>query len=193
MGYRIDKQAEFIPLHPERVTVIGTSCSGKTTLARTLANIWNIPHIELDALHWQPNWSPRPDEELRQLTQAAVAAERWVLDGNYGKVRDIVWGRATTLIWLNYPFHVVFGRALSRTVKRVLFRKRLYAGNRETFRLAFLSRDSILWWVIITYQRRRREYPVLFNRPEYAHLKVIELRTPLEAERLVVHLSKFAS
>lgn len=171
------------------MVVIGTSCSGKTTLARTLANIWNVPHIELDVLHWQPNWSPRPDEELRQLTQAAVAAEQWVLDGNYSEVRDIVWGRATTLIWLNYPFRVVFGRALSRTVKRVLFREKLYAGNRETFRQTFLSRDSILWWVITTYQRRRREYPTLFKLPEYAYLAVVELRTPAEADRLVVNLS----
>jgi adenylate kinase family enzyme len=142
----MDKQAQFITSHLERVVVIGTSCSGKTTLARTLATIWKVPHIELDALHWQPNWSPRPTAALKQLTQAVVAAEQWVLDGNYGKVRDIVWGRATTLIWLNYPLHVVFGRAMSRTVKRVLFQEQLYAGNRETFRLAFLSKDSILWW-----------------------------------------------
>lgn len=182
----MNKPVEFTPFSPERVVVIGTSCSGKTTLARTLANRWNVPHIELDALHWQPNWTPQPLAEFRALTGAAIAAERWVLDGNYSKVRDLVWGRATTLIWLNYPFHVVFGRALSRTVKRVLFREELYSGNRETFRLAFLSRESILWWVITTYHRRRREYPALFTQPAYAHLKVIELRTPAEGKRLVL-------
>lgn len=182
----MNKQVEFLTLPLERVVVIGTSCSGKTTLARALANRWNVPHIELDALHWQPYWTPRPLAEFRALTEAAITAERWVLDGNYGKVRDIVWGRATTVIWLNYPFHVVFGRALSRTVKRVLFREELYSGNRETFRLAFLSRESILWWVITTYHRRRREYPALFKQPNYAHLKVIELHAPAEVRRLIL-------
>ena len=169
----------------DRAVIIGTSCSGKTTLARTLAEQLKIVHIELDAIHWQPNWPPRPLEEFRALTKKAVATERWVLDGNYSKVRDIVWSRATTLIWLNYPFHLVFRRALGRTVRRVMFKEKLYADNRETFRQAFLSTDSILWWVIKTYRRRRREYPELFQREEFIHLAVIELHTPAETEAFV--------
>ncbi|MEW5958123.1 MAG: adenylate kinase [Chloroflexota bacterium] len=168
-----------------RIAIIGTSCSGKTALAWTLANVLDVPHIELDALHWQPNWTPRPIEEFRSLTRTAVAAERWVLDGNYSKVRALTWARATVLIWLNYPFQVIFGRALSRTVRRVLFREQLFAGNREGFRQAFLSRDSILLWVLQTYQRRRHEYPALFEQPEYSHLTVMELRTPQETDRFV--------
>jgi adenylate kinase family enzyme len=76
--------------HLTRLAVIGTSCSGKTTLARTIAHILDVPHIELDSLHWQPHWTPRPVEDFRYLTRAAVAAERWVLDDNYSQVRDIV-------------------------------------------------------------------------------------------------------
>jgi len=172
----------------KRVVVIGTSCSGKTTLARTLAGMLAVPHIELDAIHWLPNWQSRSLEELRNLVQEAVSDDRWVLDGNYSKLRDIVWARATTLIWLNYPIHVVWGRALYRTVKRVLTQERLYSGNRETFKKSFLNKDSILWWVITTYYRRRREYPGLFKQPQYAHLEIIELCTPKEAERFVIDL-----
>ena len=172
----------------KRIVIIGTSCSGKTTLARTIAEILGMIHIELDSIHWLPNWQARPLEEFRNLIQKAVANERWVLDGNYSKTRDIVWAKATTLIWLNYPVHIVYGRALYRTMKRVLTQERLYAGNRETFKKAFLSKDSILWWVITTYHRRRREYPELFKQPEYSHLKIIELCTPKEAERLVANL-----
>jgi len=171
-----------------RIVIIGTSCSGKTTLARTIAEILGVTRIELDAIHWLSDWQSRPIEQFRKLAQEAVTAEEWVLDGNYSKVRDIVWARATALIWLNYPFHVVYGRALYRTVRRVLTQERLYADNRETFRLAFLSKDSILWWVMTTYKRRRREYPELFKQPEYTHLEIIELRTPKEAERLVADL-----
>jgi hypothetical protein len=78
-------------------------------------------------------------------------------------------------------FRVVFARALRRTVGRCVTRAELFAGNRESFRLSFLSKDLILWWVITTHHRRQREYAELIRRAEWAHLTVVELRTPAEA------------
>ena len=146
-----------------RVAVVGTSCAGKTTFAAALAAQLQVPHIELDALHWRAGWVPAPGEVFRQAVATAVAAERWVSDGNYGVVRDLVWGRATAVVWLDYPFATVLRRALYRTARRALLREELYSGNRETFRKSLLSRDSILWWVVTTWGRRRREYPGLFE------------------------------
>src|SRR5215475_9462137 len=127
-----------------RVVVIGTSCVGKTTFAQALAYRMNFPHVELDALHWQPNWTARTPEEFRALTADALAKGYWIIDGNYGTVRDLVWSRATTVIWLNYSFSVVLWRALTRTMRRVLTQEELLSGNRESLRMAFLSRESIL-------------------------------------------------
>jgi adenylate kinase family enzyme len=39
-----------------RVSVVGTSGCGKTTFARRLAQIIGCEFIELDAIHWLPNW-----------------------------------------------------------------------------------------------------------------------------------------
>jgi hypothetical protein len=108
-----------------------------------------------------------------------------VVDGNYTKVQDIVWSRATDAIWLNYTFPVVFSRALARTLRRVFLRERLYNGNCESFRNAFLSRDSILWWVITTFRRRRRQYREQFARGVFPGLNLTELRRPRDAKRLV--------
>src|SRR5215470_14800607 len=127
-----------------RVVVVGCSGSGKTTLARQLAQLLGAPHIELDALHWLPNWVPRPTDEFCALVAQAVAQEQWVTDGNYRAVRDLVWSRATTVIWLNYPFPTVFRRVLWRTLRRTLTREVLYTGNRESLWRSFLTRDSIL-------------------------------------------------
>ena len=145
-----------------RVIVIGTSCVGKTTFARSLARVLGFPHVEMDALYWQPNWVSRPPEEFCALTAKALAQDCWVTDGNYGVVRDLVWSRATTVIWLNYVFPLVLWRALTRTVLRVLTREELFSGNRESLRIAFFSRESILWWVLTTFHRRRKQYRVLF-------------------------------
>ena len=132
----------------KRVVVIGSSCSGKTTLARRLAEALDCEHIELDALYWGPSWSEAPREAFRAAVEERLAGDRWVVDGNYSVVRDIVWSRATDAVWLNYPFPIVLGRALVRTLRRIVLREELFGGNRELFRKTFLSRESILWWVI---------------------------------------------
>jgi hypothetical protein len=72
-----------------------------------------------------------------------------------------VWPRATSIVWLNLRFATVFARALRRTMRRSLTGEELYAGNRESLGRAFLSRESILLWVLQTYGRRRREFQLL--------------------------------
>jgi adenylate kinase family enzyme len=168
-----------------RVAVVGSSCSGKTTFAARLAHLLQTPHIELDALHWRSGWIAAPPAEFRAAVAVATSAERWVSDGNYGAVRDLVWGRATAVIWLNYSFLTVLRRGLSRTIRRAVLREELYSGNRETLRRAFLSRDSILWWVVTTHQRRRRQYAALFAGPDLGTLQLLELRGPREANRFL--------
>ena len=174
----------------ERVVVVGTSCSGKTMLARQLALELGSPHVELDAIHWMAGWRERPVEEVRRMVGEAAAAERWVMDGNYSVMRDIMWGRATTIIWLNYPFRVVLWRALSRTTRRVLTQEELFSGNREGFRQSFLSRDSIILWAITSHRRVQREYRRILDDGDFPHLRVIELCTPKQAEALVVSLGR---
>lgn len=92
-----------------RVLVVGTSCSGKTTFARTVSETCGIYHIELDALHWRPNWTEPPETELRKVLEVEAARDEWVLDGNYSYTHDVSWHSATHLVWLNLPFLVVFG------------------------------------------------------------------------------------
>ncbi len=176
-----------------RVVVMGNSCSGKTTLARQLSLALGAPHVELDAINWKPNWEARPAQEFRQLVSEAVAGERWVVDGNYSVSRDIVWGRATAIVWLNYSFRVVLWRALYRTTRRAISREEMWSGNRETIRQAFFSRDSIILWAVAGYRRRRRKYRKILNDRAFSHLRVIELRKPTEAEALVASLGEPAS
>lgn len=171
-----------------RVIVIGTSCAGKTSFARSLANVLTLPHIELDSLFWQPNWVPRPSEDFGALTAQALSQDCWIIDGNYGSVRDLVWSRATMVIWLNYALPVVLCRALTRTIRRVLTREELFSGNRESFRMAFFSRESILWWIITTFHSRRKQYRKLFLRDQFPHLAYVEFEKPSEAERFLAAL-----
>lgn len=164
-----------------RLAVIGTSGSGKTLLARQIGRRLRVPHVELDALFWGPGWTPAPLDVFRQRVGQALGGDAWVVDGNYSRVRDIVWERADTVVWLDYSLPVVMGRLIRRTLRRSATREELWGGNRESLHQAFLSRDSILLWALKTYGRRKREYPELLGRLEHAHLAVVHLRAPKAA------------
>jgi hypothetical protein len=96
-----------------RVVVIGTSCAGKTTLARRLAGMLGSEHVELDSVYWGPEWTPRPD--FIQTVLAIAQRPRWVIDGNYSAVQPIIWSRSSAIVWLDYSFARVFSQALRRT------------------------------------------------------------------------------
>ena len=168
----------------QRIVVVGTTGSGKTTVAGRLAGCLHIPHIELDALHWEANWSHVTDEELRKRIDAATRLDAWVVDGNYGVTRNITWPRAQAVIWLDYPLWTVFWQLWRRILKRWWTKELLWGNNREHLLVHFKlwSDDSLIKWLFKTYWRRKRDYPHLFARPEYAHLKVIQLRRPKETE-----------
>lgn len=162
-----------------RIVIVGTSGSGKTTLAKSLAKKLGVTHIELDALHWEPDWIEVPDELMRERVQQALQSDAWTIDGNYKQVRDLVWARAQMLVWLDYSFPLVFFRAVRRTIRRMFTRELVCNGNRERLSMLF-SKESILLWVIQTHHKRAREYPALLARPEHAHLRILRFRTPSE-------------
>ena len=166
----------------QRISVVGTTGSGKSTLARQIAQHAQIPHIELDALHWEPNWTAASPQVFRDRVTEALSGDRWVVDGNYSAVRDIVWSQANTVVFLDYSFWLIMGRLLRRTLWRSLKQEELWNGNREDIRKSFLSQDSIVLWMLQTYQRNRKKYPLLFQQPEYEHLFVVHLQSPKIAE-----------
>lgn len=165
-----------------RIAIVGTTGSGKSTLAERLAARLGGDFVDLDALNWGPGWTPAPVDVLRQRAGAALVGERWAAAGNYSRVRDIVWGRADTLIWLDYPLPVIYARLFRRTLRRTLRRERLWNDNRETLRAQFASRESLFYYAATTHRRRRVEFAAELARPEYAHLQVFRFRHPRELE-----------
>ncbi len=175
---------------PRRVVVIGTTGAGKTMLSARLARLLDCPHIELDALFWQPNWQKVPDAVFRERVAAATAGDAWVADGNYtSKARDLLWSRADTLIWLDYSLPVILWRLTARTVSRVVCRELLWGTNRESLRAQLLSRESLFIWALQTYGQHRKQFPELFQRAEHSHLRVVHLRSPSAAEKWLQNLS----
>lgn len=167
-----------------RIVIVGTTGSGKTTLAQRISEKYGLKRIELDSIQWLPDWREIEKKEFVRLASQAVEAERWVVDGNYRIVRDLIWSKAETVVWLDYSFPRTFWQLFSRSIHRLVTRKELWAGNRESWAL-FFSRKSIMMWFFQTYWKKKRDYPVLLADPRYAHLKVFRVMSPRELE---IHL-----
>ena len=168
-----------------RYVVVGTSGVGKSTFGRALAQATNCRYIELDELHWAENWVERPDAEFAEAVRVAVGGDRWVVDGNYSVVRELIWPKATHVIWLNFSRNVVFSRVLWRTLKRAALGERLWHGNRESLSRAFFSRESVLLWALTTYKKNQDKYARLQAGGEFANLVWQEFTTPSQAAEFV--------
>lgn len=142
-----------------RVVVFGTTGSGKSTVAERLAGRTGLRVVELDALYWGRDWQPAPVELFRHRVERETVGDGWIVVGNYGQVRDLVWQPADTLIWLDLPLPLVMWRLLRRTIRRIATNEELWdTGNRESLRGAFFSRDSILLWAFKTHRRNRQRF-----------------------------------
>lgn len=173
-----------------RIIVSGCSCSGKSTLAVKLSHALDLPYIQLDALSWEENWVERENEAFLDLLRNEVETHTsWVIDGNYSRTHSITWPLADVFIWFNYPFRIVMGQALKRTTRRVFMREELFSGNREGFRRAFMSTDSILLWVLKTHYSHRVRYGALMDRQREMGKTVIELNHPRETATLFDRLA----
>jgi adenylate kinase family enzyme len=173
-----------VPANMQCIVVLGSTSSGKSTLAARLSAILGCPHLELDSLRFLPQWQVRANDEFRTLVDAATNKRCWVVDGNYSVTRDLTWGRADTIIWLDYRLSLILWRLTRRTIGRTINRTELWnTGNRDNiFKHFRLSDESLYYWAFKTYWRRKREIPLLIQKPEYRHLRFVHLTNPRQTE-----------
>ncbi len=128
-----------------RIAVFGKG--GKTTLAQALAARFGLEFVELDAIRHLADWEERPDDDFRAVLTARLEGVEtgWVTDANYGITRDLIFDRADTVIVLALPWRVMLWRTLKRSLRRAFKREELWNGNRESFRLTFFSRYSVVY------------------------------------------------
>jgi adenylate kinase family enzyme len=169
-----------------RVAFTGASGSGKTTSAQRLAARLDVAFIEVDALNHRPNWVEVSADELRARVDEALAAapEGWVVDATYtGKLGNLFYERADTLVWLDLPLSLCLWRIWTRTWRRILKREELWHGNRETIRNAFFVKDSLFRGAIRSHRGNQTKVPD--RAAKHPHLRLLRLRSPQEVDRLI--------
>jgi adenylate kinase family enzyme len=170
------------------IVIFGVTGSGKTTLAKCLAETLGLGVIELDALRHATGWESVDWPEMRTALEREIErfTNGWVCEGNYSRVADIALSRVDTVIWLNLPWRITFCRLFLRSLRRGITRQKLYTdrGPRESAFTTFATKHSILWWSIHHHHATKRSIQKLIKTVA-PFVRIVELRSPSETKSFI--------
>src|SRR6266436_6414369 len=121
-----------------------------------------------------------------KTTLAAALAAR--IGGSYSsKVRDLVWARADTVVWLDLPKRTVMRRIIWRSLWRAAGRVELWNGNRERWRNFFAldKEESVIVWAWQTHAVNRVKLEAAMADPGNSHLRFVRLTKPAVVRRFL--------
>ncbi len=107
----------------KKIIILGPGASGKTTLAKKLSQVLNIPHLELDKYFWQPGLIPTPINQWKNIQKKLVVDKAWIIDGDLGKydALEVRLKAADTIIILDFPLLCCLSRAIKRDKEKFDF------------------------------------------------------------------------
>jgi adenylate kinase family enzyme len=167
---------------PQRIHVIGNSCSGKSTVGRQLADSLGVPLVELDALNWLPNWVALYDtepQEFERRIREATAGDAWVVAGSYMSFSQrCFWDRVQTVIWLDLPMPVLLYRLLRRSWRRWRSNELLWGTNYDDFwkhLKLWRKQESLIWWIVTQHRRKRMDMRATMADPRWRNIRFIRM------------------
>lgn len=155
-----------------RILVVGTSGSGKTTIAQAIAARTGVPHFASDDFYWEQDWKPAPIACVDRLLDEVLAKSSWVLDGNFEHRWETVWNQADLIVWLDYSLPTVLWQVARRNVGWFLSRRIVWSGNRMTlYRVISGVRHSLQ-----SHCRKRNVYPRYLDQLRHSNVVCLSSR-----------------
>ncbi len=102
----------------DKITILGLTASGKTTLANKLGEILNIPVTHLDQIFWKEEGGLKQDAFVSELSNV-MKNDKWIIEGSMprSKTLDLRLSEADTIILFDLPLLLVFWRQIKRFFK----------------------------------------------------------------------------
>lgn len=172
----------------QRIMVIGVSAgAGKSTFARRLGKVANLPVHHLDAYYWKPGWVEAEEKEFQHKQQELADEPRWIMEGNYNSTAAIRLAACDALIQLQLPLWRCLWRVLKRRIQyRKQARPDMAPGCPEKLDYEFLK------FIVTTYHERQKSQHHLIEEfiRKYPEKQVYILRTQKEIEAFLEQLGK---
>lgn len=163
----------------DRIAIIGCGGSGKTVLARHLSSRLDLEVVNLDKLYYDDGWNPTPQEKFATMQRELVAADRWLIEGNYASSMHIRLARADTVIFLDLPAHTC--------LRGIAQRRWHYRGGQHTDGVY----DRITWSFvkyILGYRRNMRPRVTALVAEHGRHARFIQLSSRRQVNRFLQQL-----
>ena len=171
-----------------KIIITGTTCTGKTTLGRKISHQWSLFQVDLDEYYFLPNWIEKEKSVfVKDVLKAIEDKNAWVISGSYQSIlKDTVWKQVETIVWLDYPLHVVLRRYFIRTYRRVFYKEKCCGETYETLGRTF-SKNSLFLWIFKSYWKRKERMNKWMN-DDFSEKEWIVLNHPRKATKLLVQL-----
>lgn len=124
-----------------KIVIIGSGGSGKSTLSMLLGKKLSLPVYHLDSLYWRPGWQRMETTQWETLQKELCNKTHWIIDGNYQSTLDIRIEACDTIIFLDVNRFKCIYRAIKRTLTNEN-RPDMGKGCNERIDLAFIK---FLW------------------------------------------------
>lgn len=172
----------------QRIMVIGVSAgAGKSTFARRLGKVANLPVHHLDAYYWKPGWVEAEEKEFWYKQQELANEARWIIEGNYNSTAAIRLTACDALIQLQLPLWRCLWRVLKRRIQyRKQARPDMAPGCPEKLDYEFLK------FIVTTYHERQKSQHHLIEEfiIKYPEKQVHILRTQKEIDAFMKQVGK---
>ncbi len=132
-----------------RISIVGGSGTGKSTLCDILSKKFDLPAIHLDAINFNANWVEIDKKERDRIISAKSKEEKWVIDGNYNKTLKERFDKADLIIWLDYSTAMQLKGVLKRYFKTRNNERPEIPGCKERLEFQFLK-------YVATYNKKKR-------------------------------------
>ena len=160
-----------------KIFIFGIVASGKTTLAKSISQEYNIPCFEGDCIAWAVSEGrryKRSDIEQKQEIDRINNQGEWIIEGTYRESQRCIFDMADKIIFLDTPLWVCKFWIMTRFIKQKLaIEKYHYKSDMKMLKLMFKWTKE--------FERDRNRYETIPNSYQ-DKLVIIKLSEELETK-----------
>lgn len=151
-----------------RISIIGGSGTGKTTLSNILSKKYNISVTHIDGIHHLKNWEIRDKNERDKIILDIIKKEKWIIDGTYKDTLKQRLENSDLIIWLDYSTCAQIKGILKRLLKNFGKERAEIPGCKERLNWNFFK-------YVLFYNKKKR-YVIVDALKDISQNKIISFK-----------------